>query len=87
MTSAFFPEGGYPRLIRNVTNLPKGVVAEYEKEFNLLKINRELFDKLSVQQQNAVVRTHHRWTVVTTITIEDNPDNSTEENTHEVPAA
>lgn len=49
MSSVFHPEGGYPRLIRFVpsSDMPSDdTLTLYEKEFNLVIINKDLFDAL-----------------------------------------
>lgn len=59
-TYALAPEGGYPRLWRFVQDgvLPEGVLCTLDKEYNLLRINKRLFEKLTTSEQYQVLRTH-----------------------------
>lgn len=56
---------GLARLFRFVDNLPEGVISEYDESNNLLRINKELFEALSPEQQKWVKRTHDRYIVLT----------------------
>lgn len=49
MSSVFHPEGGYPRLIRLVpsSEMPSDdTLTLYEPEYNLVIINKDLFEQL-----------------------------------------
>ncbi len=60
MTFALSKEIGgykYPRLIRYVT-LESNILATLDKEFNLLQIDREKFNKLTQDDQQTIIKTH-----------------------------
>jgi hypothetical protein len=56
---AFNPDTGPPRLIRYVDSsmLPPGVVCDFDSDTNLLRVNRELYNKLDDVGQHQVLRT------------------------------
>ena len=54
---AFNPDTGPPRLIRYVNDLPPEVVAAFDAENNLLRVNKEVFDALSSFTKSRVLRT------------------------------
>jgi len=56
MAFAFLPEGGLPRLLRfDLTD--DHVIARLDRDKNLLRINKRLFDQLGQHQQREVEKT------------------------------
>lgn len=56
--TAFCPDKGYPRLIRyDLPDDGTGRVAELEPEFNLLRVQRRLYDSCNDMEQHIVLKT------------------------------
>ena len=65
--SVFHPPGGYPRLIRLVENseLPSNdCAATLDTQFNLLRIDKEIWEVMNSYQKHMIVRTHNTVTSV-----------------------
>ena len=59
MSFAYLPEGGLPRLLRfDLTE--QHVIARWDRDNNLLRINKELFDQLDYWQQMEVQKTQSK---------------------------
>jgi len=59
MTSVFHPEGGYPRLFRYVPSgeMPSpDTLTLYDPVYNVIVINKDLYDKLDIGQKYLVER-------------------------------
>ncbi len=59
MTTAFNPAGGLPRLLRFVPadKMPsRDTLTIYDKQYNLLVINQELYETLDATQQHITQR-------------------------------
>jgi len=68
MVFAFCPDNKPPRLMRYVdpSDLPHDdVVSTLDKDQNILRINRVLFEKLDRMQKHRVLRTHVRLLTTT----------------------
>lgn len=59
MTFNLCPDDGYPRLWRFVAPgvLPVNMLCRLDREFNVLTIDKEAFDKLQPLEQHRVLRT------------------------------
>jgi hypothetical protein len=65
MPSAFFPDGGPPRLIR-FTTLSNGMLSILDVEKNLLCIDKAQYDTLTKDDQEMLLRTQLKVIMVPT---------------------
>jgi hypothetical protein len=58
LSDAFCPDNGPPRLIRfNLPDAGTGVIATLDVQHNLLRVNKEKYDKLDSLRQHVVLKT------------------------------
>ena len=57
------PYNGLPRIIR-FTTLESNIVSELDQALNILLVNKELFDQLTEEEQNTVIRTHDKTIIM-----------------------